>query len=302
LVYEAGFNEYLGFLCDAFPGVFANPMSTCAALAAAGIPTDASDLNYPSIAVADLPGITTVTRTVTSVARDAGNRRYTVSVDAPPGYSVSVSPSTITLRRGQSATYEVTIVNESAPVGEWRFGSLTWTDRTGNYEARSPIAVRGVPLSAPGEVTFSGESGSGSFDVLFGYTGPYTATGLGLVGDTGEGGTVEQDPDQSFSGCNTPLGDGEVAHTFSLASAAHLRITMDQDDVVGAADTDIDLFLCRGNSLVASSTSPNTAEQIDLSQPNDGSYTLIVHGWGVPSGRSATRSISGTFPLPGVAV
>jgi subtilisin family serine protease len=284
LVYEAGFNDYLGFLCDAFPGVFSNPAATCAALAAAGIPTDASDLNYPSIAVADLPGTTTVTRTVTSVAREGGNRQYTVSVEAPPGYSVAVSPSTLTLRRGQSATYQVTIVNESAPVGEWRFGSLTWTDRSGGYEVQSPVAVRGVPLAAPDEVTFSGESGAGSFDVFFGYTGPYEATGLGLVGDTGDVGMVEQDPNQTFSGCSTPLGDGEVAHSFDLTGTAHLRITMDQGDVDGPGETDIDLFLCRGNSLVASSTSPNTAEQIDLSQPADGSYTLIVHGWGVPSG------------------
>jgi subtilisin family serine protease len=280
LVYDAGFNDYLGFLCDAFPAVFANPAATCAALEAAGIPTDASDLNYPSISVAELPGAKTITRTVTSV--EPGNQRYSVDVDSPPGYSVSVSPSSFTLRRGQTATYEVTIVNESAPLGEWRFGSLTW--RSGAYEVHSPIAVRGVALSAPDEVTFNGESGSGSFDVLFGYTGPYAPTGHGLVGDTGESGTVDQDPDQTFSGCSTPLGDGEEAHTFDLTGSAHLRITMGQDDVDGPADTDIDLFLCRGNSLVASSTSPNTAEQIDLSQPADGTYTLVVHGWGVPSG------------------
>ena len=36
LVYDAGFNDYLGFMCDAFPAVFANPTATCAALATAG--------------------------------------------------------------------------------------------------------------------------------------------------------------------------------------------------------------------------------------------------------------------------
>ncbi len=70
LVYDAGFNDYLGFLCDADPSLFTNPTATCAALAAAGFPTDASDLNYPSIAVAQLAGTQTVTRTVTSVATE----------------------------------------------------------------------------------------------------------------------------------------------------------------------------------------------------------------------------------------
>ena len=68
IVYDAGFNEYLGFLCDAAPEVFGDPEGTCASLDAAGIPTDASDLNLASIAVAELAGTQTVTRTVTSVA------------------------------------------------------------------------------------------------------------------------------------------------------------------------------------------------------------------------------------------
>ena len=55
-MYDAGFNDYLGFLCGDRPEVFANPAATCAALEAAGFPTDPSDLNYPSIGVAELAG------------------------------------------------------------------------------------------------------------------------------------------------------------------------------------------------------------------------------------------------------
>ncbi len=284
LVYDAGLFDYFGFLCDAFPAVFANPTATCAAVEAAGFPVKATDLNYPSIAVSDLPGQITVTRTVTSVAREGGSRTYTPVIEAPPGYSVSVSPSSFSLSRGESRTYEVTITNTGAPVGEWRFGSLTWNSNVGGYSVRSPIAVRGSALSSPDEVAFSGESGSGSFDVLFGYTGPYTAQAHGLADDSGEGGNVDQDPDQTFSGCGTPAGSGEVGHDFSLSGSAHLRITMDQSDVSGAAATDIDLFLCSGGQLVASSTAPATAEVMDLRLPADGSYTLFVHGWSVPDG------------------
>ena len=149
LAYDAGFLDYLGFLCEAGPEVFANPTATCAALASAGIPTTASNLNLPSIGIAKLTGSETVRRTVTSVAKESGWREYSVSVQAPPGYSVSVEPSSLRLKSGQRATYSVTITNVGAPVGEWRFGSLTWSDKTGNYDVYSPIAVKGARLQRP---------------------------------------------------------------------------------------------------------------------------------------------------------
>jgi hypothetical protein len=56
LVYDAGFNDYLGFLCDAAPSVFADPEATCAALEGAGFPITAENLNYPSIGAAEVAG------------------------------------------------------------------------------------------------------------------------------------------------------------------------------------------------------------------------------------------------------
>ncbi len=153
------------------------------ALASIGIPTDASDLNLASIGIATLPGSQTVQRTVTSVANESGWRTYNVSVDAPPGYEVTVSPSSFRLKSGDSATYHVTFRNVSAPIGEWRFGSLTWLDDTGHYSVRSPIAVRGSQFLAPASVSGSGTTGSASFDIKFGYTGAYTAAAHGLSVD-----------------------------------------------------------------------------------------------------------------------
>jgi subtilisin family serine protease len=142
LAYEAGLNEYLGFLCDADPSVFADPAATCAFLDSLGIPIIATDLNLASIGVSELPGSITVMRTVTSVAQEDRRRRYNVTVESPPGYDVTVSPSSIRLRKGETAEFAVTIVNRGAPVGEWRFGSLTWKNGANRYTVRSPIAVR----------------------------------------------------------------------------------------------------------------------------------------------------------------
>ena len=82
-------------------------------------------------------------RTVTSVTKEKAPRRYKVSVEAPPGYDVTVEPSSLRLRQGESASYQVTIVNQGAPIDVWRFGSLTWNEKNGQYSVYSPVAVRG---------------------------------------------------------------------------------------------------------------------------------------------------------------
>ncbi|MGH8948587.1 MAG: S8 family serine peptidase, partial [Acidimicrobiia bacterium] len=51
LVYDAGFFDYLGFMCDAAPEIFVDPAGFCAGLELDGFQTIATNLNYPSIAV-----------------------------------------------------------------------------------------------------------------------------------------------------------------------------------------------------------------------------------------------------------
>jgi hypothetical protein len=64
------------------------------------------NLNYPSIGIAAVAGSETVMRTLTSVSADKRPRPrlYRASVDAPPGYEIKVSPSTLRLRPGQYAS------------------------------------------------------------------------------------------------------------------------------------------------------------------------------------------------------
>jgi hypothetical protein len=275
LAYDAGFLDYLGFLCDAGPEVFANPDATCGSLESMGIATDTVDLNLPSIGVGQLPGSKTVTRTVTSVANDSGWRTYTASVDAPEGYEVTVSPSALRLKSGQSATFEVAITNVSAPIGAWRFGSLTWQEKTGAYSAFSPIAVKGALFEAPDVVTGAGESGAASFDVSFGYTGSYSAAAHGLEPATVTQDTVLQDPDQTFD----PNDGYSNAHTFDLSGAALFRVAI-PPEAVANPDIDLDVFVYDpdGNQ-VATSTNGGTDEQIDITLPEDGTWTVYVHGW-----------------------
>jgi subtilisin family serine protease len=292
LVYDVGLFEYMGFMCTEAPEIFLDPESFCATLESIGIPTDASDLNLPSIGIADLAGTQTVRRTVTAVTQDSDWHTYYVSTVAPPGYAVSVNPSRLTLKKGDTATYEITITNDgSAAIDKWTFGSLTWATDKGVYTVYSPIAVRGVLLSAPDEISGSGESGSASFDVKFGYTGNYEARAHGLVAATVTGDNVPQDPDQNFD----PEDGFSEAHTFDLADVLHFRIAIPPEATEPEADLDVYVFDPDGN-LVAVSFNAGTDELIDIVQPADGTWTVYVHGWSTPGGDSDYSMYSWAIP------
>ena len=82
LTYDAGIFDYAAFSCDNNVPLIDDAF--CADLVAAGFPTDGSDLNLPSIGIAELIGTQTVTRTVTSVAEGWGRKTFRAVVDAPP--------------------------------------------------------------------------------------------------------------------------------------------------------------------------------------------------------------------------
>ncbi|MFQ5554920.1 MAG: S8 family peptidase [Acidimicrobiia bacterium] len=272
LVYDAGLFEYAAFTCGADLGVFTP--GSCAFLESIGVPMDASDLNLPSIGIAELPGSQIVTRVVTNVSKNTV--AVEAKVEAPAGYEVNVFPKKLRVKAGESAVFAVEISNTGAPLGEWRFGSLTW--KGGDHLVRSPIAVRAVAFDAPDEVSGAGTSGTASFDVSFGYTGAYTAAAEGLVGTTGTPGTVLQDPNQDFAPSDVGAG-GATAHTFDLTGASYARW-----ELALASDDDLDVFLADpGGTIIASSTNGLTDEQIELVMPAPGIYTLYVHGWSVVS-------------------
>lgn len=273
LVYDAGLFEYAAYTCGENFGVFSQ--GSCDFLESIGVPSEAYNLNVPSIGVAEVPGSQTVVRTVTSVAQENGWRTYNVSVDAPDGYDVTVSPSSFRLKKGMSVTYEVTFTNVNAPIGEWRFGSLTWSDTTGHYDVYSPLAVKASLFNAPAAITGSGESGSASFGVNFGYTGSYSAAAHGLEPATVTSDIVVQDPDQSFN----PNDGFSNVHQFNLSGAALFRIEMPPESVADPA-IDLDIFVYNPNGFqVASSTSGATNESIEISSPMDGTWSVFVHGW-----------------------
>ncbi|KAI3456085.1 hypothetical protein Pfo_012748 [Paulownia fortunei] len=135
LIYDANYTDYLLYLCNYNSSVQTlDPSFTC--------PDDfpsPSDLNYPSVTVSKINGSgVSVKRTVTNVG--GGVSVYKVSVEAPVGYTVEISPNTINFSSvGQRESFSILIKPENGLQNGYAFGWYTWSD--GIHSVRSPIVV-----------------------------------------------------------------------------------------------------------------------------------------------------------------
>lgn len=274
LVYDAGWTDWLGFLCGT--GQLDAPY--CGAI---GI--DPSDLNQASIAIGSLAGSQTVTRTVTNVG-PAGT--YTIEIDGPDFVDVVVSPASLSLAPGQSATFDVTFTTvEGATLDEYAEGSISWVN--GDYSVRSPFVVRPVALAAPSEVA---SDGSGiSYEVGFGVAGVFGATPAGLVAAEQIAGNVIDDPANDFV---TAFGNGTglTLHEVTTADGSTMaRFSLFDNDTDGEDDLDLYVFYDFSgdgqytlDEFVGGSGSGTSAEQVDvdlggLTPPF--TFGVYVHGW-----------------------
>jgi hypothetical protein len=245
LVFDSGWNDWLGCLCGT-----QLPTSYCTS---SGIPVlDPSDFNAPSIAIAELAGSQTVTRTVTNVGAKG---TYSASFAGPSGITVSVSPATFTLNPGQKQTLAITLTEATAPLNAYTGGYITWSD--GKHSVRIPVVVKPVALAAPAQV-------SGSYNVVFGYTGAFTATARGLVPAATFDGSINTGQQLSYS---VVIPAGTTYARFSLFDA----------NVSPASD--IDLYVYKGATLVGSSGGGTSTEEVNLLNPAADTYTVVVDGY-----------------------
>jgi hypothetical protein len=280
LVFDISNDEYDAFACGAdSPAV---SQARCAELAGQGFSFAAADLNLPTITMARLTSARTVTRRVRNVSADTGV--YTASVEAPAGIAVQVTPASLTIPPGQSASFEVTMSYQDGPIDLWRFGSLTWSDNDG-HTVRSVLTARPVSITAPTELLSSGGTGSIGFQVQFGYNGPYTPRVHGLDRASVFEGFVDNDPTKTFTFRET---DGVTAHVFPNIPEDQLLLRFAMFDQLTDGDDDLDMYLyyCPDNITtnarcrkVAESGEKTSREQIDVRFPGPGTYIVFVHGF-----------------------
>lgn len=267
LVYNSGADDWWAFLrgqgCNGCP---------------AGDPLDASDLNLASIAVGDLAGTQTVTRTVTNVGR--GTEIYKAHVSGVAGFTVKVTPSVLKVKRGASATFTVTFARTTAPLAAFSTGFLTWW--SSHHSVRSPIAVRPVAFAAPAGVTApAAAGGTVGITITPGADNQQIAgTIRGLVGSS------------TISGEVAVPGTGGVDHVdYPLTAPATGGPYTFRFETHGLPADDIDL-----DCGFASSGGSSADETVTVSgMPAGYPFTCTVNGFAASVGNSSPYTVNYWF-------
>uniref|UniRef100_A0A0E0KQS4 Subtilisin-like protease n=1 Tax=Oryza punctata TaxID=4537 RepID=A0A0E0KQS4_ORYPU len=149
LVYDITADDYVAFLCGELHytsrqvAAITGRRAGCPAAGAA----NHHDLNYPSFMVIlnnTNSATRTFTRTLTNVAGSPA--KYAVSVTAPAGMTVTVTPATLSFtgkgsKQGFNVTVQVSQVKRSRDGDNYigNYGFLSWNEVGGQHVVRSPI-------------------------------------------------------------------------------------------------------------------------------------------------------------------
>ncbi len=274
LVYDASPADHGRFLC----GIGLAPPASIGSCATLGTVAP-WNLNLASMTASDVPGKLTLVRTVKNVT--AATATYASSASLA-GWNLAVTPASLTLAPGASATFNVALTRTSASIGTWSFGNLTWND--GVRQVRSPLSARAVAFSAPAQVSDTRASGNGTkvFTIVSGYTGTLSVAATGLVAATVRTGSVT-------AGVGSPMCfDINVA-----ANAQVARFQLFNADTLGGSTTDLDLNVYQGSGgsgpLVGSSGGATSDEVVTLATPQAGTYSACVAAYATPASGASFR-------------
>ncbi|MEV7731774.1 S8 family serine peptidase [Streptomyces sp. NPDC088921] len=237
---------------------------------------DPSDFNSPTISVGDIAGKQTVARTVTDVT--GTDRAYRATLRTPPGYRAQVSPEKLVVPAGGSATYKITFTRTDAAYGDWKFGSLDWSD--GYHKVRSTVALRAARINAPGEV--KGEAADGSFTLTPkpGFDGTFITSVNGLYADTVKTGTLTgTDPNFDPSRLTAATVKTEITVPEGTAFA---RVAILSSDYLKGSDMDMYVYDKKGNLVFYPLT--GNEEHVDL---KPGTYEVYLSQFVLPQGVSS---------------
>jgi hypothetical protein len=268
LVFDSNFGDWINFLRG--QKLVTSP----------GIALDASDLNSASIAIGDLAGIQTVSRTAKSVGSQS--ETYTRSVIGLAGITVD-APASFTIAPGASAPWTATFTRTTAALNAYVFGFIVWTGDKGHV-VKMPVVIRPVALAAPVEVSAAGGAGgtgSITYDTKAGFTGTLSYATLGLQAATKFDNSIGTDPACSF---NTANPDSNVAANKATvnsfvtpADTSMIRFQTFQSDASASAH-DLDMFVYRAPPAPAAET-----------------YTLVLSSGGGDSNEVTTSTSAGSL-------
>jgi subtilisin family serine protease len=271
LVYDSGITDWLAFL---------NGQGVVTGAPQAGS-VAAQDLNLPSIALGSLVGEVQVKRRLTALV--PGMYRPKASL---PGFSVQVEPEALNFAKaGQTREVTITIRNESATVGQFTTGTLTWK---GPRTVTSPIAVRPVDARIAPSFSFSSATGTGSgtMDLVSGSDDPLAVAVEGLapmsqtaISKTPGAYAATNDPHNALVSVTVPAG----------ATFARLGVQAEKNDV----DWDMVVYAPNGaGGLVPTQVATASASEfLELESPQAGTYYIVANLYSTPDKGAAKATV-----------
>ncbi len=287
LVFDSDLGDWLAFLKG--QKLYTGP----------GPAIDASDLNSASIAIGDLAGSQTVSRSATSVG--SKSETYTFSTTGLPGLSVTPSVTSFTAAPGSVTPWTVTFLRTTAALNAYSKGFIVWTGDQGHV-VKMPVVVRPVKFQAPTELSGSGTTGSVTYTTKSGYNGDLTYSIHGLQAATKFENHVNGDPTCTFNTADpdamVTAGTATVNSFTTPASPAttnYIRFQTFQADASASAH-DLDMFVYRFNpdpavnawQLILTSGGPDANEVANTTSAASltpgAQFKVYVHGCGVDAG------------------
>jgi subtilisin family serine protease len=244
------------------------------------------DLNLPSITHADVVGSYATTRTLTH----RGTTPVTLTASATlPGFEVTVTPASLSLAPGASASFRVQVRRSNAPFGDYRFGELVW--QGGGQSIRSPLTARANAFIGSNFITDGRTAGTRLVTVGTGYDGSLVATPAGLV-------PARRDTLQvAIAAPGAPVPEVCVPLAVPAGTTA-VRAQLFDGDTEDNGNTDLDLLLKNAaGQVVGASGGPTSEEGIEIVAPAAGDYRLCVEGFGNLNGKARVGFVLSSWVL-----
>lgn len=297
LVYNAGNNDWVKYQCKVNkPAV--QPASDCTNI---GTLSETSDLNLPSMTAGSVLGSVTFPRTVTNVGASSATYTATASV---PGFTTVVTPSTLTLAPGASASFTVKLTRTTAAEGVWNYGQLVWSDGAG-HNVRSPIQAKvGKPITASvTDIAANTVSGTRLMTVRTGFNGRMGLNQGGMKEVTMSPPATLAPQAMGSAGLKTICQAGAdtanvKVYNFNVPAGAMVARFGLRDADVGAPGDDNDMLLLYPNGTTSVySGNDGSNETVQVTNPVPGTYRVCVLAYG--GGASMTHSLSSWIVRPG---
>ena len=284
LVYDADQSDYARYLCNA------GWSAQCA-----GGMAPSFNLNLPTITAANIADSAVVSRRVTNV----GSSKSTYTAQASlTGYEVTVTPSSLTLAPGASASFNVTLKRSGAKDYEWQFGKLVWSD--GSHTVTSSlIAAPGKLVDSPSPVTAEKASGARALSVLTSYNGKLKAV-VAMKPVTRASYDVAQAPfnsvdsaDQITAACKAGQAGVRLIPVTLPAGTLAARFELFNSDTGDGGNHDLDMALLDAQGKVwGMSRLQGSNERMELQNPTPGAYKVCVVGNWIANNLATTFQLS----------